>query len=115
MGIPGSQALVDIAAVLAALLADPVTVENADARKAEIKKCREQLAQVQKSIETENERLAMAQRDILQEAQRLENEGVHLEFCQGELPTMQRRRHQSRLPAGIEPRMLFQTPWDPPL
>ena len=111
--IPGSQALAATAAALAALLADPVTPENADARKAEIEKCREQLAQVRQNIEAENARLATAQKNVLQEAQRLENEGVHLEFRQGELSTVQQRRYQSRLPARIEPRMLFQTPQDP--
>lgn len=55
----------------------------------------------------------MAQREVLQEARCLENEGVHLEFRQRELSTVHHRRHQSRLQVGlgpIEPRMLFQSP-----
>lgn len=40
-GILGSQALVATAVALSALLVDPVNIENADARKAEIEKFQE--------------------------------------------------------------------------
>lgn len=82
------------------LLADPVTPENTKARKIEIKKCHEQLAKVQQNIEAEIAHLSMAQNTILQEAQHLENEGIHLGFRIRELSTVHQRRHQSRLPAG---------------
>lgn len=112
-GISGAQALAATTAALSTLLADPVTPKNAEAWKAEIEKCREQLAQVQRNIEAENARRIIAQNTILQEAQRLENEGIHLGFRQGELSTIHQRRHQSRLIAGLgqlQPRALFQTP-----
>lgn len=114
VGILGSRALATMIATLVALLADPITAENADAQRAEIDKCREQLAKVQEEINAKKARLDKARSDILQEAQRLEDEGIYLSFRQNELSMIHQRRYQSRLPVRIKPQWLFQMPVDPP-
>ena len=47
--------------MLAALLTEPVTTENAGVRNTEIMKCREQMAKIQEDINAENTRMAQVQ------------------------------------------------------
>lgn len=110
----GAQALSEMTATVMTLLAEPVTSENAVARNAEIAKCREQLAKIQDDINAENARMVERQAYILNETKRLEEAAVHLSFCQIETEVIHRRRHQSRLPAAIEPTQLFNTLRDLP-
>lgn len=78
----GAQALSEMTATLMTLLAEPVTSENADARNAEIAKCREQLTKIQEDINTESASMAERHAYILNETKRLEEAAVHLSFHQ---------------------------------
>ena len=95
---------------LATLLAEPVTAENAAARKTEIVKCREEIAKFQEDINAENTRMLQEQAQIAAERQRLDEETQYLSRRQAESELVLRRRGQSRLLADLELTQLFTMP-----